>query len=223
MADTAVFDVDGTLVDSNYQHVLAWHRSFRHCGLILPSWRLHRHVGMGGDKFVEAVAGVSVENRIGDDLRAGWEEEFDKIIDEIEPFEGAGDLLYEVRRRGFRVVLASSGVQRHVEHFLGLLEAWSLVDAWTTADDVEASKPDPDLVEVAIRKVGGSGAVMLGDSVWDVEAAARVDVPTIGLLTGGYSRGELERAGSVAVFESLRDLLGDIDSTPLGRADPQSH
>jgi HAD superfamily hydrolase (TIGR01549 family) len=221
MADTAVFDVDGTLVDSNYQHTVAWHRDFRRCGLTFPLWRVHRHIGMGGDKFVPAIAGEAVEQRVGDDLRAAWAEEFDKVIDEIEPLDGAIDLLVEVRRRGFRVVLASSGTQRHVEHFIGLLDGRSLADAWTTSDDVEGSKPDPDLVDVAMRKVNGTGAVMLGDSVWDVEAASKVGVPTVGLLTGGYSRAELEIAGAACVFDGLVELLDELDETPFGRAGEQ--
>jgi HAD superfamily hydrolase (TIGR01549 family) len=217
MADTAVFDVDGTLVDSNYQHALAWHRAFRRHDLAYPLWRLHRLIGMGGDQYVPAVAGEDVERRHGDALREAWAEEFDKLIDEVEPFDGAKDLLTEVKRRGFRVVLASSGKQQHVEHFLDLIGGRDVAEAWTTSDDVERSKPHPDLVAVAVEKVDGASAAMLGDSVWDVEAAKKIDVPTIGLRTGGYSVDELTEAGAVKVYESLRDLLDDLDATPFGR------
>ena len=219
MPDTAVFDVDGTLVDSNYQHALAWHRAFRRHDLAYPIWRLHRSIGMGGDQYVTEVAGEDVEDEHGESLREAWVEEFDKLIDEVEPFDGAKDLLTEVKRRGFRVVLASSGKQQHVEHFLDLIGGGDVAEAWTTSDDVERSKPYPDLVAVAVEKVDGARAVMLGDSVWDVEAAKKIDVPTIGLRTGGYSVGELTDAGAVGVYESLRDLLDGLDATALGRPD----
>ena len=219
MADTAVFDVDGTLVDSNYQHALAWHRAFRRFDLAYPLWRMHRLIGMGGDQYVPAVAGEAVEERHGDALREAWAEEFDRLIDEVEPFDAAKDLLAEVKRRGFRVVLASSGKKQHVEHFLDLIGGRDVAEAWTTSDDVERSKPHPDLVAVAVEKVDGARAVMLGDSVWDIEAAKKIEVPTIGLRTGGYSISELTDAGAVSVYESLGDLLDDLDATPLGRPD----
>jgi HAD superfamily hydrolase (TIGR01549 family) len=219
MADTAVFDVDGTLVDSNYQHALAWHRAFRRHDLAYPLWRLHRLIGMGGDQYVPAVAGDEVEDEHGDSLRGAWVEEFDKLIDEVEPFDGAKELLTEVKRRGFRVVLASSGKKQHVDHFLDVIGGRDVAEAWTTSDDVERSKPHPDLVAVAVEKVEGARAAMLGDSVWDIQAAQKIDVPTIGLRTGGYSVGELTDAGAVKVYESLRDLIEDLDATPFGRPD----
>ena len=217
MADTAVFDVDGTLVDSNYQHALAWHRAFRRHDLAYPLWRLHRTIGMGGDQYVKEIAGEAVENEHGESLREAWVEEFDKLIDEVEPFDNAKELLAELRRRGFRVVLASSGKKQHVEHFLDLIDGREVAEAWTTSDDVERSKPEPDLVAVAIEKVDGANAVMLGDSVWDVEAAKRIDVPTVAVRTGGFSTAELEEAGAVGVYESLGSLLDHLDDTPLGR------
>ena len=217
MADTAVFDVDGTLVDSNYQHALAWHRAFRRHDLAYPLWRLHRLIGMGGDQYVPAVAGEDVERRHGDALREAWAEEFDKLIDEVEPFDHAKELLAELRKRGFRVVLASSGKKQHVDHFLDLIDGREVAEAWTTSDDVERSKPEPDLIAVAIEKVEGAKAVMLGDSVWDVEAAKRIDVPTVAVRTGRCSTAELEEAGAVAVYESLGSLLDHLDDTPLGR------
>jgi len=219
MADTAVFDVDGTLVDSNYQHALAWHRAFRRHDLAYPLWRLHRLIGMGGDQYVPAVAGDAVERDHGESLREAWVEEFDKLIDEVEPFDGAKELLVEVKRRGFRVVLASSGKKQHVDHFLDAIGGRDVAEAWTTSDDVERSKPHPDLVAVAVEKVEGARAAMLGDSVWDIKAAQQIDVPTIGLRTGGYSVGELTDAGAVKVYESLRDLIDDLDATPFGRPD----
>jgi HAD superfamily hydrolase (TIGR01549 family) len=219
MADTAIFDVDGTLVDSNYQHALAWHRAFRRHDLAFALWRIHRLIGMGGDQFVPEIAGQDVERRLGEALREAWSEEFDKLIDEVEPFEGARDLLVEVKRRGFRVVLASSGKQQHVEHFLDLIGGRDVAETWTTSDDVERSKPEPDLVRVALGKVDGASGAMLGDSVWDVEAAKKLGVPTVGLRSGGYSPEELTDAGAIQVYDSLPDLLADLDNTPFGRPD----
>ena len=141
MADTAIFDVDGTLVDTNYQHALAWFRALRRYDVTRPMWRIHRGIGMGGDLFVSAVAGREVEDAHGDELRQAWAEEFELLIGEVQPFEGAHELLAEVKERGFRLVLASSGKSEHVEAFLDLVDGRSLADAWTTSDDVEHSKP----------------------------------------------------------------------------------
>ncbi len=128
----AILDVDGTLVDSNYHHALAWHRAFRQQGLVLPVWRLHRHVGMGGDKFVAAVAGDEVEERLGDALRERWEQLFDELLEEVEPLAGARELIVELKRRDHQVVLASSAIEKHLNVFLDKLGARELVDGWTT-------------------------------------------------------------------------------------------
>jgi HAD superfamily hydrolase (TIGR01549 family) len=218
MADTAIFDVDGTLVDSNYQHALAWYRAFRRFDLTLPIWRLHRAIGMGGDQLVPAVAGDDVERRHGDALRETQTEEFDKLIDEVRPFDGARDLLEAIKSRGFRLVLASSGKKQHVEHFLDLLGARPITDAWTTSDDVENSKPAPDLVATALKRVEGASGVMVGDSTWDSVAARKLEVPTIAVRTGGFSVDELKEAGAVSVFDSLVELREGLDDTPFARA-----
>ena len=217
MADTAIFDVDGTLVDTNYQHALAWHRAFRRYGITRPLWRIHRGIGMGGDMFVPEVGGKDVEEEHGDDLRAAWSEEFDQLIGEVAPFEGAHELLQDVKDRGFKLVLASSGSTKHVEAFLDLIDGKGLADAWTTSDDAEKSKPEPDIVATALAKVEGARGVMLGDSVYDAMAAGKLDVPTLGLRTGGFSTEELTDAGVIRVFDSLLELREKLDETPLGR------
>jgi HAD superfamily hydrolase (TIGR01549 family) len=211
----ALLDVDGTLVDANYHHALAWFRAFRAEGIVVPTWRLHRHVGMGGDMLVAAVAGDDVEQRRGDRLREAWEREFDELIGEVEPLDGARDLIEELRRRGHRVILASSAIQAHLDTFLDKLGVRDLLDASTTKDDVEATKPEPDLVEAALAKAETREAVMVGDAPWDVKAAAKAGVETLCVLTGGYARQELEEAGAAAVYESLIDLRADLDQTPL--------
>jgi HAD superfamily hydrolase (TIGR01549 family) len=209
----AVLDVDGTLVDSNYQHTLCWYRAFRKHHVTLPMWRLHRHVGMGGDKFVAAVAGDDVEARLGDALRDEWEALFDDMIDEVAALEGARELIVALKERGHPVVLASSSVQRHFDHFLDLLDARELADGHTTKDDVEASKPEPDLVRAALAKVDADAAVMVGDTPWDVAAAKRAGIETVCVITGGFSEQELRDAGARAVFASLVELREQLDAT----------
>lgn len=194
MADTVIFDVDGTLVDSNYQHALAWYRAFRRYDIIRPLWRIHRGIGMGGDTFVPEICGPAVEEQHGDALRDAWVEEFDKLIGEVQPFEGVHELLREVKNRGFRLVLASSGKSRQVETFLDLIDGKSLADAWTTSDDAAHSKPEPDLIVTALSKVDGAVAIMVGDSPYDAIAAGKVNVPTIAVRTGGFSIEDTHRS-----------------------------
>jgi HAD superfamily hydrolase (TIGR01549 family) len=217
-AKVAILDLDGTLVDSNYHHAFAWYRAFREAGILLPLWRIHRHVGMGGDQLVPALAGEDVERERGDELRDAWRDQFDPLRDEIRPLPGAHELLAELHRRGFEIVLASSAPEEDLDHYLALLDAVDLVDEATTSSDVEQTKPAPDLVAVAREKARGSDGIMVGDSVWDVEAAARIDVPTIGVLSGGYAAAELREAGAVAVVDDPAALCARLDETPLARA-----
>jgi HAD superfamily hydrolase (TIGR01549 family) len=216
--DVAAFDLDGTLVDSNYQHALAWFRAFRGFDLTFPLWRIHRSIGMGGDQLVTEVAGADVEKRIGDDLREQWVVEFDKMIDEIVPFDGARDLLIAARERGFQVVLASSGAPKHTKHYIELLDASDLIDAYTTSEDVESTKPAPDLVNAAIQKVNGRRAILIGDSTWDCQSAAKAGAISYALRTGGFSVEELEAAEASGVYESLTELVKDLDNTELRAA-----
>jgi len=220
--DLAVFDVDGTLVDSNYQHAIAWYRAFRRHGLTIPCWRIHRSIGMGGDNLVEHVAGKEVESSIGDELRSASGEEYRKLMPEVAPFGPARDLLKAVREAGLRLVLASSGKQYEVDHNLDLLDARSLAEAWTSSDDAESSKPAPDILQVAIGKVGGGTPIMVGDSVWDVEAANRINVPTVCVRTGGFGADELREAGAAEVWDSLEELATSLDKSILGGARARS-
>lgn len=220
MADTAIFDIDGTLVDTNYQHALAWYRALRRFDLTVPLWRIHRAIGMGGDQIVAHLAGEDVERRIGDALREASGREFAPFVDEVAPFAGAHDLLVDVRRRGFRTVLASSGKEQDIEHMLDLLDARDLADAWTTSADVESTKPAPDLLEVATAKVDGTAVAMVGDATWDCIAARRLGVPVLAVRTGGFSVDELKEAGAAMVFSSLDELRDRLDETPLAQAGP---
>ncbi|HEV8461754.1 MAG TPA: HAD family hydrolase [Gaiellaceae bacterium] len=213
--NAALLDLDGTLVDSNYQHALAWYRAFRRFEIVVPMWRAHRHIGMGGDQLVPAVAGEDVERRLGDRLREAEKEEFAKLRDECAPLEGAHELVTDLKRRGHAVVLASSSNEDDLDHFLELLEIREVVDGWTTADDVARSKPHPDVIQAALEKAGTDRAVMVGDSRWDIESAANAGLETVCVITGGWSAQELRDGGAVAVFDSLVALRESLDETPL--------
>jgi HAD superfamily hydrolase (TIGR01549 family) len=212
----AILDIDGTLVDSNYFHAIAWYRAFREHGHTLPMWRVHRAIGMGGDQMIAALLGDEAEDREGDDIRATEKDRYFELIGEVQPLAGARDLIEDLKRREHRVVLASSAKPDEVEHYLDLLDARELADAWTTSGDVEHTKPHPDLVVTALEKAGGGDAVMIGDSVYDCEAAGNADVDTIAVLTGGFSDSELLKAGATIVFGSIVELRERLSWTPLG-------
>ena len=214
---TAVLDIDGTLVDTNYHHAIAWFRAFVRHDLVLPIWRIHRHIGMGGDQVVTALCGEEVEARLGDDIREAEGDEYGELIGEVRTMEGARELIVSLKQRGHVVVLASSAKQGEVEAYLDLLDARDLADAWTTSADVESTKPAPDLVHAAVARVGGelADAVMVGDTPWDVKAAGSAGVATLAVVTGGFSEAELREAGAAAVYESVAELRDRLDETPL--------
>jgi phosphoglycolate phosphatase-like HAD superfamily hydrolase len=203
-------------VDTNYHHAIAWYRAFRRHDVAPPVWRIHRHIGMGGDQLVPALVGEEVAERIGDDVRDAEAELYGELIDEVRPVEGARGLIEDLGSAGHRVVLASSAKEEEVEHYLDLLDAREIVDGWTTSADVEATKPEPDLVRVALDKAGDGDAVLIGDTTWDVEAANRAGVPTLAVLTGGFSEDELRNAGAMEVFPSVQELREGLGRTPLG-------
>jgi HAD superfamily hydrolase (TIGR01509 family) len=214
---TAILDIDGTLVDTNYQHALAWFRALRRFELVLPVWRIHRHLGMGGDQMVTALCDEAVEDEHGDAIREAEGEEYGRLIGEVQTMQGSRGLVQALKDRGHVVVLASSAKQGEVDHYLDLLAARELVDAWTSSADVEVTKPAPDLVHAAMQRVGGRAddAVMVGDTPWDIEAARRAEVPTLAVVTGGFSEQELSHAGAAGVYESVAELYERLDETPL--------
>ena len=214
---TAILDVDGTLVDSNYHHAIAWFRAFREIGVTLPIWKIHRHIGMGGDQLVAAVAGDRIEERHGDEARDAEQRLYRELLPEVCAVAGAAALIEELDERGHPIVLASSAKEDEVEHYVRLLDADGRIEAFTTSNDVEQTKPEPDLVLAAMEKVAENEAVMIGDSTWDIEAATRAGLATIAVLTGGFSKAELVDSGAAGVYESVEVLMADIDSTPLAR------
>ena len=215
----AILDIDGTLVDTNYHHAVAWYRAFRQHGIVLPIWRIHRHIGMGGDQLVAALTDEQTEEESGDDIRAAEKALYLAFIEEVEPMEGSRELIADLKERGHKVVLASSAKANEVDHYLDQLDARELADAWTMSDDVEETKPAPDLVRAALDKVDaadGETAVMIGDTTWDIEAAKRAGVDTLAVRTGGFGVDELRDAGAVEVFESVAELRERLAETPLG-------
>ena len=208
----ALLDVDGTLIDANYQHALAWYRAFKRHGIVVPLWRIHRHVGMGGDQLIPALVGDGVDEDAISDAR---KEEYRKLIDEVSPLAGARGLIEDLKQRGVTVVLASSSPQDEIDHYLELLDARALADGWTTDDDVESTKPEPDLVHAALDKAGTDEAVMVGDTPWDIEAARKAGLETVTVITGGFSEQELRDAGAAAVFESLDEVRRHLDEPPF--------
>lgn len=213
----AILDIDGTLVDTNYHHAIAWYRAFREHGIVLPVWRIHRHIGMGGDQMVAALTDDQTEQEHGDEIRDTETKRYFELIDEVETMDGSRELIERLKQRGHTVVLASSAKEDEVDRYLDLLDARDLADAWTTSADVEATKPAPDLVAAALDRSKGSSdeAVMVGDTPWDVKAAGGADVQTLAVLTGGFSAQELREAGALDVFESVRELCEGLDRTPL--------
>ena len=215
MPPAAILDVDGTLVDTNYHHAIAWYRAFRQHAIVLPIWRIHRHMGMGGDQLVGSLCGQPVEDEQGDDIRAAEKVLYFQLIEEVRPLEGARELIEDLKRRDHDVILASSAKEEEVGHYLDLLDARELADDWTTSADVESTKPQPDLVHAALDKAGADEGVMVGDTTWDCEAAKRAGVPAIAVRTGGFSEAELRDAGALCVYTSIADLRGALDETPL--------
>jgi HAD superfamily hydrolase (TIGR01549 family) len=222
--DAVLFDIDGTLVDSTYHHALAWHRAFAGRGLTVPFWRIHRTIGMGGDRLVAEVAGDEVEAEHGDALREAWAEEYAELEGEVPALAGATELVRRLTADGYLVALASSGQRGFSERAAEKARIGDRVALLTSADDADESKPHPDILATTLDRLREDRpvrrAVVVGDTPYDVEAARRIGLPCLAVLTGGYSRAELEGAGAALVVESLTELL-DLDwaahlGTPQG-------
>src|SRR4051812_11990727 len=205
-----LLDVDGTLIDANYQHALAWYRALRERGRTFALVALHRHIGMGGDQLVKAVAGEEFDAEHGEAAKEAEKLRFQEISGDMSPLDGAQDLIAALKERGCEVVLASSGNAEDVDRSMKMLDATDLKH--TTSSDVEQTKPEPDLIKAALELVDGDRrALLVGDSTWDCEAAQRAGVRAIGVLTGGFSEHELREAGAERVYRALRELIDDLD------------
>jgi HAD superfamily hydrolase (TIGR01549 family) len=217
--ETVVLDIDGTLVDSVYQHTVAWTRAFQTVGLAIPAWRLHRVIGMGGDKLVTEVAGRVTEDAVGDAVREAHSEEYQQLFSSVHPLPGAERLISELKSRDLRVAVASSGSRADAERALGLLDDAGRADTVVTGDDGAATKPDPALVELAIERVGGGHAAVVGDSVWDLYAARESKQYAVALLTGGFSADDLREAGADVVLDGPSELIARLDDLLLALSD----
>jgi HAD superfamily hydrolase (TIGR01509 family) len=211
-----LFDIDGTLVDSNYLHIDAWDRAFSTVGHPVDVWKIHRLIGMDSGMLLERLLCDAAET-IGNDAKELHSSNYLATKDRLRAIDGANELLAELSRRGHTVVLATSAPQDELDILLKVLDVDDSIDAVTNADDVGSAKPNPDLIEVALDKASAPAdrAVMVGDSVWDVEAAKRAGVKTIGLLSGGFGREELIDAGASEVYDDVADLLLHIDDSLL--------
>jgi HAD superfamily hydrolase (TIGR01509 family) len=211
-----LFDVDGTLVDSNYLHVYAWTRAFAAERISVQAWRIHRSIGMDGGTLVRTLTG-GVADDVAQRLKSLHSAFYRDTTNLLTPLPGARKLLHAVSERGLQVVLASSAPEDELEVLRGVLDCDDIVSAATSSRDVDTAKPDPAIVQAALTRAGVAAeqAVFVGDAVWDVEAAGRADVPCIGLRCGGTSQDELENAGAVAVFDDPEHLLDLIDTTPI--------
>ncbi len=217
--DVVVLDVDGTLVDSVYQHTVAWADAFRAVGVPVPAHRVHRAIGMGSDKLVSEVAGPGVERAVGDEIRDLHARGFDRLWPSVGVLPGADRLIGELRRRGHRVAVASSGSRSDSDRALDLVADSGTLDAVVGGDDGFATKPEGDLIEAAVQRSGGGVAAAVGDAPWDMLACQKLDVLAIGVLTGGFTRAELTEAGASLVVDSLDELIDRLDEAPFGRSD----
>jgi len=217
-----IFDIDGTLVDSNYLHVDAWDRALQTVGHPAEVWRIHRAIGMDSDKLLEELLGDHAD-ALADETKAEHGRLYGHMSSRLRVLPGARELLDELAARGHTVVLATSAPQDELDTLLAVLDVGRTVDVVTSGEDVENAKPDPEIVDVALRKAGATAehALMVGDSVWDVEAAERAGVRCIGVLTGGYGRDELLDAGAVAVYADLAELLRGLDASVIAQLSHQ--
>lgn len=209
-----VFDIDGTLVDTNYLHTLAWRRAFLEHGVDVPAAAIHRHIGMGSSLLLERLAGGA-----RDDVKEAWRRHFDVLKPEIRALPGAAELVRAVAASGAAAVLASSSEEADVRALLDALQVDDVLAGVTSAGDVDEAKPEPEVFEVAMAKadLDRHRTVVVGDTVWDVEAASRCGLPCVCVLTGGIGAAELEAAGAVAVYESAAELVERLPSSPLAR------
>lgn len=214
---TLLFDIDGTLVDSNDFHVTAWREVLSQAGHDLPRELIHGQIGKGGDNLLPSLLpdlSEEEQGRIADQHGPRYQEHY---LHQVRPFPSARDLLARGKEEGFIVALATSANPEELDHYVELLDARDLVDLTTSKGDVEATKPAPDIFTAAVKKAGVAPeqAMVIGDTPYDVLAAKRAGVAAIGLLSGGFSEDDLRAAGAVEVYQDAGDLLAQWDSSPI--------
>ena len=214
-----LFDVDGTLVDTNYLHVVTWWEAFRQYGHHVAMARVHRAIGLGSDKLLDHVLPGDRDRATDDVIRSAHTALYAPYWLRLRAFDGAADLLRACAGRGLRVVLASSANEREMRALRDALDAEDAVTAATSSGDAEESKPAPDIVQIALERgeVAPDAAVFVGDTVWDVEACKKAGLACIGFLTGGNSREELREAGAVEIYEGPAQLLESLQDSLIAR------
>ncbi|MEV4200500.1 HAD family hydrolase [Micromonospora globbae] len=215
----ALFDVDGTLVDTTYLHTVSWWEALRQNDQPVPMATVHRAIGMGSDKLLDHLLGPERDRAADSRLRDAHDTLYAEYWERLTPLPGAADLLRACAERGLRVVLATSAAEHEVAALRRALDADDVIAAVTSSADAEQSKPAPDILVAALDQSGlpAERVVFVGDSVWDVAAAGKLDIPCVGLTCGGTSRGELAGAGAVAVYDDPAALLASLDESPLTR------
>jgi len=215
-AAAVLFDVDGTLVDSNYLHVYAWQRAFDAEGIAVAAWQIHRSIGMDGSRLVKTLshdAPSDVQERLSD----AHSRFYSDTTSLLSPLPGARALLRRVADLGLQVVLASSAPDDELETLRKVLDCDDVISKTTSSHDVDTAKPEPGIVQVALDRAGvdAEHAVFVGDAVWDAHAAQGAGLPCIGVLSGGIARAELEDAGASPIFADAQDLLDHLESTRI--------
>jgi len=210
-----LFDIDGTLLDTNYFHTVSWWQAFQEAGEDIPMSRIHPLIGMGSDQLLEDLLG---EEREGlSDLHSKYYKPYKEML---HPFRGGADLMAAVAARGAQVVLATSSKEEDLDELLAAIGAdEGVIDEIVHGDMVESSKPAPDIFAVALERLGldATQTLVVGDTRWDIEAAAKLDVKVVAVLTGGSTRRDLNDAGALAVYEDVAELLEQLDGSPLAR------
>jgi HAD superfamily hydrolase (TIGR01509 family) len=217
MADAVIFDVDGTLVDTNYLHAVCWWEAFRQHGHGVDMAAVHRAIGMGSDKLLDQLLPEDRDRSADDDIRAAHRSLYRVYWPRLRAFEGAADLLRACASRGMTVVLSSSASAEELAALRAALDADDAITGATSSSEAGESKPAPDLVSIALERAGvpAERAVFVGDAVWDVHACGKAGVPCVAVLTGGVGAGELRSAGAVAVYDGAADLLRHLEESPL--------
>ena len=207
-------DVDGTLVDTNYLHAVAWWRAFKDIGEDVPMYKIHPLIGMGSDQLVHRLIG-----RESEEASDAHSHHYKPFKEELRALPGAADLLRELARRGARVILATSSDEEDLERLREVIDADDAIEDAVSKGDVGQSKPSPDIFEAALKKfdLEPDRTLVVGDTPWDVEAAAKVDLKVVCVLTGGTARELLEEAGAIGVYEDAAELVARLDDSPLAK------